>query len=104
MTSTTATTYQLYLGRHIDLFNREVSNTDFKLFIENEILPRFSAFSHVESIGYWKNKPEKVFVVTIISEDYYDAVDINRIAESYKEKFLQEAVLVNTFSSFPNVI
>lgn len=100
----TATTYQLYLGRHIDVLNRTVSGLDFSRFIKEMVVPHFPSFAVVEGTGYWKGTGESIFIITIISEDYYDAVRIHEIAEEYKRRFYQDAVLVNTFSSFPNLV
>lgn len=100
----TATTYQIVLGRNIPILDRKVSNLDLDIFIKQDVLPRFDSFTVAHCVGYWKGKPEDVCVITILSEDYYDGISINKIAESYKKKFYQDAVLVNTFSCFPNLV
>lgn len=104
MSVNTATTYQIVFGREIDILNRKVSNVDLDLFIQAEVLPRFDSFTVTHCVGYWKGKPEDVCVITIVSDDYYDGISINKIAETYKKKFYQDAVLVNTFSCFPNLV
>lgn len=102
--STTATTYQIVLGRDIPILDRQVSSLDLDLFIEHEVMPRFDSFTISHCVGYWKGQPEDVCVITIVSDDYYDGININSIAEAYKKKFYQDAVLVNTFSCFPNFV
>lgn len=102
--SSTATTYQVVLGRDISILNRKVSNLDLDNFVQDEVLTRFDSFTIAFCEGYWKGKVEDVCVITIVSEDYYDAININKIAEAYKKRFYQDAVLVNTFSCFPNLI
>lgn len=104
MSINTATTYQIVFGREIDILNRKVSNVDLDLFIQAEVLPRFNSFTVTHCGGYWKGRPEDVCVITIVSDDYYDGININSIAEAYKKKFYQDAVLVNTFSCFPNFV
>jgi len=104
MNPNTATTYQIVLGREIEILNRRVSSIDLDRFIEADVLPRFDSFTVAHCVGYWKGKPEDVCVITILSEDYYDGISINKIAESYKKKFYQDAVLVNTFSCSPNLV
>jgi hypothetical protein len=98
------TVYQLYLGKHIGIFDRMVSEIDFNRFITDEVLGDFESFSVTDGIGYWKGKPEPIKVLTIISYSYEDALIIHRIADSYKKRFYQDAVLVNTHSCFPNLV
>lgn len=102
--STTATTYQIVLGRGISILDRKVSNLDLNKFIEQEVLPRFKSFTITECFSYWQGIKEDVCVITIISEDYSDGISINKIAEAYKKKFYQDTVLVNTLSCFPNFV
>lgn len=104
MPQKTATTYQIYFGKQIQVLNRCVSSLDFSRFLKEHIVPEFESFAVVEGTGYWKGIPEDVFIVTIITENFYDAITINGIAEAYKERFYQDAVLVNTFTSFPNLV
>jgi hypothetical protein len=47
---------------------------------------------------------EDITIITIISDDLDDACHIYDIGNKYKELFCQEAVLINTFTSFPNLI
>jgi hypothetical protein len=100
----TATCYQLYLGTDIEILGRTVGYHDFLRFLEEEVIPNFKSFSVTDSTGYWKGKPEPIKILTIITGDYEDAIVIKRIAEAYKKRFYQDAVLVNTFSCFPNLV
>ena len=100
----TATTYQLYFGKQIQVLNRAVSKLDFARFLREHVIPEFENFAVVEGIGYWKGEPEDMFIVTIITENFYDAIVLNGIAEAYKQQFYQDMVLVNTFTCFPNII
>lgn len=100
----TATTYQFYFGKQIQVLNRSVSSLDFSRFLNEHVVPEFENFAVVEGIGYWKGTAEDVFILTIITENFYDAITMNSIAEAYKKQFYQDAVLVNTFTSFPNLI
>jgi hypothetical protein len=67
-------------------------------------LDEFDSVVVTEGKGYWKGTLEDVFIVTIITDSYDDAITIHSIAEAYKKRFYQDAVLVNTFSCFPNLI
>lgn len=107
MSSTTinpGTVYQLYLGKDIEVLNRKVSDIDFDRFIQKEVIGDFESFSVTDGIGYWKGKPEAIKILTIISHSYEDALIVHRIADAYKKRFYQEAVLVNTHSCFPNLV
>jgi hypothetical protein len=106
-TDRTATTYQLYFGRTIDLGNglfTRVSDREINGFIEEIIVPVFDSFSVSQLQGYWKGVKEDITIITIIGDDLDDACCVYDIGTKYKELFCQEAVLINTFTSFPNLI
>jgi hypothetical protein len=100
----TGTVYQVYFGRYIEALNRTVSELDFSKFVKDEIVPEFESFSIQDGVGYWKGEPEPIKVLTIVSQSYEDSLPIHSIAEAYKKRFYQDAVLVNTFSCFPNLV
>lgn len=100
----TTTTYQIVLGRQIKCLDRQVTYSELDIFIREEIVSRFSSFTVSYCEGYWKGERENVCVITILSQDYYDGININRIAEIYKKRFFQDAVLVNTFACIPNLV
>jgi hypothetical protein len=108
--ASTATTYQLHFGRLINVpelgakWKTKVSDRQFDEFVDENIIPNFDSFTIVYGRGYWKGDREDVTVVTIVSENLDDAFLIHEIASNYKRDFNQEAVLVNTFTSFPNLI
>ena len=110
VTARTATTYQLYFGRLINVpelgqsWKTKVSDRQFDEFVKENIIPDFDSFSITYGQGYWKGEKEDVTIVTIVSEDLDDAFLIHDIASNYKNDFNQEAVMVNTFTSFPNLI
>lgn len=100
----TGTVYQIYFGRYIKVLNRTVSELDFSKFVKEEVVPEFESFSIQDGVGYWKGEPEPIKILTIMSQSYEDSLPIHCIAKSYKKRFYQDAVLVNTFSCFPNLI
>ncbi len=107
VTADISTTYQLYFGRSIDLGHKlmtRVSDREMNGFIEEIIVPVFDSFSVSQLQGYWKGVKEDITLITIISDDLDDACLIYDIGTKYKELFCQEAVLINTFTSFPNLI
>lgn len=70
-----------------------VTDTEFQRFIEDSITPRFPGFTIGDMTGYWKGKPERVRVVTILGEDDSSfRTNVRIIAEHYKQDFGQEAV------------
>jgi hypothetical protein len=110
MLSTTATTYQIYLGRVIPTpqlgheETRKVTDKLFNKFVKQNVVPRFKSFSITQSTGYWNGDPEDVSIITVISEHYLDAIDVHKIAKEYCEQFDQEAVFINSLSSFPSLV
>jgi hypothetical protein len=110
MLPTTATTYQVYLGRNVPTpqlgheATCRVSDDMFDRFIRDNVVPRFQSFSVTNSSGYWKGEREDVSIITIISEHYFDAIDVHKIAKEYCQQFDQEAVFINSLSSFPSLI
>ena len=110
MVSSTATTYQIYLGRVIPTpqfgheETRRVTDKLFNKFVKQNIVPRFKSFSITQSIGYWNGDPEDISIVTVTSEQYFDAIDVHKIAKEYCEQFDQEAVFINSLSSFPSLV
>ena len=110
MLPTTATTYLVYFGRNIPTpqlgheATCRITDEQFNKFIRDNVVPRFQSFSITDGIGYWKGERESVSIVTIISEHYFDAIDVHRIAKEYCQQFDQEAVFINSLSSFPSLI
>ena len=110
MIPTTATTYQIYFGRSVSTpqFGHEsthhITDKQFSQFIKANIVPRFQSFSITPGEGYWKGEREPMSVVTIVSENYFDAIDVQKIAKEYCKQFNQEAVFINSLSSFPSLV
>ncbi len=110
MLSTTATTYQIYLGRNVPTpqlgheETRRVTDKLFNKFVKQNIVPRFKSFSITQNTGYWNGDPEDVSIITVISEHYFDAIDVHKIAKEYCQQFDQEAVFINSLSCFPSLV
>jgi hypothetical protein len=110
MASSTATAYQIYLGRDIPTpqlgheETRRVSDKLFNKFVKQNIVPRFKSFSINQGVGYWNGDPEDVSIITVISEHYFDAIDVHKIAKEYCKQFNQEAVFINSLSCFPSLV
>lgn len=94
-----STTYQLFLGRTIPEGNRYVSNSQMEEFLTNTVGRYFKSWTLSEGLSCWKGKLEDVVVVTIIASNYEHALDIRSVAKIYKDKFKQDAVLINSFRS-----
>jgi len=70
-----------------------VSLYDWQQFESQELAKTFTGFNIVDSVGYYKGKPEKSKIVTIILKEN----DINKakmIAKRYAKKFKQDSVMI----------
>jgi len=69
-----------------------VTAAEWQQFLHDEVTPRFAGFTHWEAHGSWKDVPEEAHVLQIVHPPGHEA-DIIAIAEAYKKRFAQEAVL-----------
>lgn len=102
MNLTLATTYQLCLGRNIvkdGKYFSIVSPDDIAEFLYNTVEQYFKDYVLSEGVGCWRNHPEDMYILTIITDQYEAGLQVRAIAKAYKETFNQEAVLVNSFRS-----
>jgi hypothetical protein len=99
----TATTYNITFGLYKD-GNTPITEDEFNLFLTEEVVPLLDSFSISDTLGFWNGEPEPCRVLTFISSDYDDGVTVYGIALSYKKRFDQEAVMVNSFTSFPELV
>lgn len=102
---TVTSTYTLSFGLFTEGLEA-ITEDAWNLFLVEEVAPVFPNFSVRDELGFWQGEPEPVRVVTIISdeEDYNTATGIWGICKIYKERFKQEAVLVNSYTSFTDLI
>ena len=87
---------KLYLGLNT-INNQKISTTAIDSFIVQEIVPILDCFSIHSSMGYWKGQKEENMIIELIVDkhDVQKAVDdITYIGETFKEQFMQEAVLI----------
>ena len=70
-----------------------VSLADWQSFQEQEIAKTFEGFNVVDSVGYYKGKPERSKVITVIvkSEDVPRA---KKLASRYAARFKQDSVMI----------
>jgi hypothetical protein len=96
-----STTYQLFLGRTIpnENGNGYVSNSELESFLTHTVGRFFNSWTLTEGVSCWKGILEDVVVVTIIASNYEHALDIRSVAKIYKDRFNQDAVLINSFRS-----
>jgi hypothetical protein len=100
---TVSTTYTLTLG----LFRNEanpITEDEFFLFVTQEVSPLLRSFSIRDEIGFWGGESEPCRVLTFVSNEFEDALSIHAIASAYKTRFQQQAVMVNSFASFPEYV
>lgn len=90
----TALSVQLYFG--MNLHNGfQVSNTQWREFVETEITPRFPGFTIIDTMGYYKGNadPTKVVVIAMPESQLKDA---RAIAARYAQLYQQESVMLAT--------
>ena len=81
----TQTQFQLFLGRNIT--DEMMSD-----FIKNEVSTRFDGFTVTDGTGFWKGEQEKVAIITFVTAD--GSTKVQEIADSFKESFRQDSVLM----------
>ena len=85
---------RIYFGLSLPQGN-SVSLDDWNTFEKNQITKYFDGFNVVNSTGYYKGKPERSKIVTIVLEEK-DIPKAKKLARIYAEKFNQESVMVVT--------
>lgn len=108
----TATKATIYLGANVpgepraysSFRGKVVTDTDFSLFLDDYVSPRFPGFTVRETTGYWRGMQEKSWELVILAGDALVAAEhgvmgfhdlVEQIARAYKEKFRQEAVMIS---------
>ena len=100
---TVTSTYTISFG----LFTPDgdaVSEDAWNNFLVEEVCPVFQSFSVREELGFWQGEPEPIRVLTFISDDHDDGIAVYGIAKAYKARFRQDAVLVNSYASFTDLL
>lgn len=88
---------RLYLGR--DSPQGEVDDAQWQAFVADSVAPRFpNGFTVFDARGHWRGDSgavanEGTRVVEVVRGDA-DAPAVDAIAEAYRRRFAQEAVLV----------
>lgn len=100
---TVATTYMITFGLYRP-GGEPVSEDDWNLFITQEVCPLLPSFSVRDELGFWDGEPEPSRVLTYISSTYEDALSIHAIASTYKARFHQQSVIINSIASFPEYV
>ncbi|MCP4117957.1 MAG: DUF3574 domain-containing protein [Desulfobacteraceae bacterium] len=70
-----------------------VSLCEWQSFLAQEIAKTFDGFNVVDSTGYYKGKPERSKIVTIVL-DRDEMPKVIKLARSYATKFHQESVMM----------
>ena len=70
-----------------------VSSDDWQSFQEDEIAKVFDGFNVVDSVGYYRGKPEPSKIVTVIVEEK-DIPRAKGLARLYAERFGQDSVMM----------
>ena len=83
---------QLYFGLSIPEGGK-VTEAQWQSFVSDSISAKFDGFNVVDSLGYWKGKPERSKIVTIILNDE-DMQKAEAIAHDYATKYHQDSVML----------
>ncbi|WP_390617669.1 DUF3574 domain-containing protein [Maricurvus nonylphenolicus] len=70
-----------------------VSLAEWQSFQQEEIVKVFDGFNVVDSVGYYKGKPERSKIVTVIVESK-DIAKANALASLYAKRFKQDSVMI----------
>jgi Uma2 family endonuclease len=85
--------WRIYCGRG-RANGRSVSETEMRAFVNRSIRPRFDAFTIQRVRGYWRRESEPSFVIEIVHSSDTAHQKVAEIANEYKRRFGQDAVLV----------
>ena len=83
---------RLYFGLSLPQ-GRAVSLADWESFQQGYITKYFDGFNVVDSVGYYKGKPERSKIVTIIVKAK-DIAKAKELASIYAKKFQQDSVML----------
>lgn len=100
---TTSTTYTITFG----LFcpgGSPITEDEWNLFLTSEVCPLLKSFSVRDELGFWNGEPEPCRVLTFVSHSFDDGLAIQAIARAYKTQFDQDAVMINSHTSFAEVV
>lgn len=98
-----STTYTVFFSL-IKGNGKPVTEDEWFLFITQEVSPLVPSFSIRDELGFLYGEPTPSRVLTFVSNEFEDALSIHAIASAYKVRFQQQAVMVNSFASFPEYV
>ena len=105
--SNTATCYTLSFGLFRQIEDgpiTPITEDEWNLFVIKEVCPLFKNFSVREELGFWKGEPLPIKVVSYITSRFDDGVSVYGLAQTYKQMFGQETVLINSYTTFPEFV
>lgn len=85
--------WRIYCGRRRPR-GQPVTERELRSFINTSIRPRFGAFTIQRVRGYWQAMSEASFVIEIVHPSDSADPGVTEIAEDYKRRFRQDAVLI----------
>ena len=88
---------KLYFGL-VEKSGKVITNLEFYIFVENDIVPRFQGFTILDAKGYYKSSREYSKVVIVLTEPE-KLYELQKVAREYKKRFNQTAVLLTTHES-----
>jgi hypothetical protein len=105
--SNTATCYTLSFGLFRQIEDgpiTPITEDEWNLFVIQEVCPLFKNFSVREELGFWKGEPEPIKVVSYITSRINDVMSVYGLAQTYKQMFGQETVLINSYTTFAEFV
>ena len=89
--------YRLYIGKNDKDSGKQELNDQYFIDCISMVLSEnnIDGFTLIESVGYWKGKPEKTIILEIVVTDF-DTIEntIAKSVEMLKKYFRQESIMV----------
>lgn len=85
--------WKIYCGRHRST-GRPVSDAELRAFIIQAVQSRFESFTVQHVQGYWRATSEPSIIIGVVGRSRGTRASIAAVAQEYKRRFGQQAVLV----------
>jgi len=96
------TMHSIYLGQNIP-GQGEVTQTRWTTFLKSEVVTRLEYATITEGVGIYKGETEKVFIVSVVTNQPEIIQSLREVGDVYKSQFEQETVMY-TATPVPEVI
>ena len=96
------TMHSIYLGQNIP-GQGEVTQTRWATFLKSEVVTHLEYATITEGVGIYKGETEKVFIVSVVTNQPEIIQSLREVGDVYKSQFEQESVMY-TATPVPEVI